>query len=149
MMKLKSLCLALCAATICFGVSACKDEAAREQAQAAAKINNDDVALSAEEEEPVEVVKAWTQARIDGDLDKANSYVDGFKCRAANEWQVRRARESDSYKRELKSLKVTKVEMNETKDVATVFYELRQDDGDVKKEDITLSKLEGKWKIIK
>ena len=105
--------------------------------------------LTPEEEDAVEVVKAWTQARIEGDLEKANSYVEGFKCRAANEWQVRRARESASYKRELKSLKVIKIDMNATEDVAKIYYVLRQDDGDLKDEDITVSKIEGKWKIVK
>ena len=128
-MKMKAICVVICAAALGFGLSACKDDAAKQQAAAAAMINNDDIDMTSEEEDAVEVVKAWTQARIEGNLDKANSYVEGFKCRAANEWQVRRARESESYKRELKSLKVIKIDMNATKDVAKIFYVLRQDDG--------------------
>lgn len=148
-MKMKAICVVICVAALGFGLSACKDDAAKQQAAAAAMINNDDIDMTSEEEEAVEVVKAWTQARIEGDLEKANSYVEGFKCRAANEWQVRRARESASYKRELKSLKVIKIDMNATEDVAKIYYVLRQDDGDLKDEDITVSKIEGKWKIVK
>ena len=148
-MKMKAICVVICAAIFGCGLTACKDEEARKQAAAAAMINNDDIDMTSEEEDAVEVVKAWTQARIEGDLEKANSYVEGFKCRAANEWQVRRARESASYKRELKSLKVIKIDMNATEDVAKGYYVLRQDDGDLKDEDVTVSKLDGKWKIVK
>ena len=148
-MKMKAICVVICAAIFGCGLTACKDEEARKQAAAAAMINHDDIDMTSEEEDAVEVVKAWTQARIEGDLEKANSYVEGFKCRAANEWQVRRARESASYKRELKSLKVIKIDMNATEDVAKIYYVLRQDDGDLKDEDITVSKIEGKWKIVK
>lgn len=148
-MKIKTICAVICVAVLGSGLTACKDEEARKQAAAAAMINNGDIDMTSDEEDAVEVVKAWTQARVEGDLEKANSYVDGFKCRVANEWQVRRARESASYKRELKSLKVIKIDMNETEDVAKVYYVLRQDDGDLKDEDVTVSKIEGKWKIIK
>ncbi len=148
-MKIKVFCIVICAAVLGIACIACKDSDARKQAVAAAMINNGDIDMTSEEEDAVEVVKAWTQARIEGDLDKANSYVEGFKCRAANEWQVRRARESEPYKRELKSLKVVKIEMNPINDLAKVFYVLRQDDGDYEDEDVTVSKLDGKWKIVK